>query len=110
MDRLKLVVQYLDSNDPRLVSCGLNYLTQKSVESAADWAASVVPPSLQIDQCPTLPTALGSLLDTINPLAHFLFRPSTSNEEYMAICLNNVNKFEWPRSLPSRRHAEFKVT
>lgn len=74
MDKLQKVVSNLESNDPVKVSNALNYLTQKSMEVSGD---SVAPSSLQLDALPFLPTVIGSLLDTINPLGNILFQYPT---------------------------------
>lgn len=71
MDKLQKVVLSLESNDPVKVSNALNYLTQKSMEVSGD---SVAQSYLQLDALPFLPTVIGSLLDTINPLGNILFQ------------------------------------
>lgn len=109
LDKLKLATQYLDSNDPKTVTAGLNYLTQKSYESSAEWTAYSTA-ALQIDQYPPLLNSISSLLDVVNPLGNILFQHIGDDyHDYVLFSSNRFANFEWPKRLVSSSVKQFKV-
>jgi hypothetical protein len=89
---IKTAINSLLSCDQNSIKQGLNYLMQLSLEG--DNSRNI----LYVDKYPTLITALGTLLDTINPFTKILFtltsqellEPSFNISQYL---LSNTDKY-----------------
>eukprot|EP00602_Paraphysomonas_sp_CaronLab_P002495 CAMPEP_0185038216 /NCGR_PEP_ID=MMETSP1103-20130426/33605_1 /TAXON_ID=36769 /ORGANISM="Paraphysomonas bandaiensis, Strain Caron Lab Isolate" /LENGTH=546 /DNA_ID=CAMNT_0027576547 /DNA_START=583 /DNA_END=2223 /DNA_ORIENTATION=+ len=69
---ISIAVRYIQSNDTDLVNQGLNALMQASMD-AESGPLSQARAALHLEKFPSLLTALGSLLDTVNPFTRILF-------------------------------------
>ena len=108
----------LNSNDPTVVIKGLNTLLMKSFESD-------IGITLQVENYPDLLSALGSLLDALNPIASVLFSDNSTRKPTEKIRDSDMTgikrKLEavhatghnsddrWNKSLPSDGNQLFKV-
>lgn len=92
---------YLLSTSAGDVVKGLNFLLSKSCETNGEVS------SLTIEHHPTVLSALGDLLDVINPLAITLFSEEVSTQESAALFQYERNKFE--KLLGGSNH-EFQVS
>lgn len=109
----------LNSNDPTVVIKGLNTLLMKSFESD-------IGITLQVENYPQLLTALGSLLDSLNPIAGILFmddphlKSSRERESDVGLkrkysgddvvdLMSKQGSDKWTTALPSDKNQLFKV-
>jgi hypothetical protein len=110
----------LNSNDPTVVIKGLNTLLMKSFESD-------IGITLQVENYPQLLTALGSLLDSLNPIAGILFmddpnlKSSRERESDAGLkrkygaddamdLMSKQSADKWTTVLPSEKNQLFKVS
>ena len=118
-DRINEATRELNSRDPGTVIKGLNTLLMKSFESDTGI-------TLQIENYPDLLTALGSLLDALNPIGNMLFHESIididasvevgikrkidSDDSYVRSSLrSDETENKWTSALPSDGNQLFKV-
>ena len=108
----------LNSNDPTVVIKGLNSLLMKSFESD-------IGITLQIENYPDLTSALGSLLDALNPIANVLFSDKNARKITDKMRESDMTGIKrkldgvhatghntddrWNKSLPSEGNQLFKV-
>jgi hypothetical protein len=113
-DRIRKAVKQINSVDPRRVIKGLNALLVKSSE----WDSNYV---LQLEMYPDLIIALGSLLDTINPVGGMVFSTVSSiagkkrkleddDRTYINMLLDEHQNFiNWLPDLPSAHNPHFRA-